>query len=188
MHNLNKSFYSSGVPAVITMTAYIPDMTTDDVPFPEACRRLEEAGAAVVGVNCGRGPRTMLPLVKEIKKVCKVSKRTMIVHKRTKKKYRIKLHRIPFLDLTIAFWNASRLHNGKLLCIISGKKAIYFIAQKNTYSFKYVFASARLYFLKAFKINIKINFNILYLFISLATHFSPGYQVWRWQSNVIFFV
>lgn len=64
------------------MTAYIPDMTTDDVPFPEACRRLEEAGAAVVGVNCGRGPRTMLPLVKEIKKVCKVSKRTMIVHKK----------------------------------------------------------------------------------------------------------
>lgn len=63
--------YGKGVPAVITMTAYIPDMTTDDVPFPEACRRLEEAGAAVVGVNCGRGPRTMLPLVKEIKKVCK---------------------------------------------------------------------------------------------------------------------
>lgn len=64
------------------MTAYIPDMTTDDVPFPEACRRLEEAGAAVVGVNCGRGPRTMLPLVKEIKKVCKVSNRIMIVRKK----------------------------------------------------------------------------------------------------------
>lgn len=89
--------YSSGVPAVITMTAYIPDMTTDDVPFPEACRRLEEAGAAVVGVNCGRGPRTMLPLVKEIKKVCKVSKRTMVMHKKNEiSVYRIELHRPHF--------------------------------------------------------------------------------------------
>jgi betaine-homocysteine S-methyltransferase len=57
---------------VITLTAYIPDETTDEVPFPEACRQLEEAGAAVVGLNCGRGPRTMMPLVREIRKVCKV--------------------------------------------------------------------------------------------------------------------
>lgn len=62
--------YGNGVPAVITLTPYIPDETTDDVPFPEACRRLEEAGADVVGINCGRGPRTMLPLLREIKKVC----------------------------------------------------------------------------------------------------------------------
>jgi hypothetical protein len=65
-------FSLSGVPAVITLTAYVPDMTTDDIPIPEACRRLEEAGAAVVGLNCGRGPRTMLPLIKDIRKVCKV--------------------------------------------------------------------------------------------------------------------
>jgi methionine synthase I (cobalamin-dependent) len=65
-------FLSLGVPAVITLVPYIPDMTTDDVPIPEACRRLEEAGAAVVGLNCGRGPRTMLPLIKEVRKACKV--------------------------------------------------------------------------------------------------------------------
>lgn len=47
-------------------------MTTDDVPIPEACRRLEEAGAAVVGLNCARGPETMIPLLREIRKVCKV--------------------------------------------------------------------------------------------------------------------
>ena len=29
----------------------------------EACRRLEEAGADVVGLNCSRGPATMLPLI-----------------------------------------------------------------------------------------------------------------------------
>ena len=57
---------------MITMTPYIPDMTTDDIPIPEACRKLEEAGAAVVGLNCGRGPATMIPLLKEVRKACKV--------------------------------------------------------------------------------------------------------------------
>ena len=44
----------------------------DEVPVGEACRTLEEAGAAVVGVNCTRGPHSMLPLLKEIREACKV--------------------------------------------------------------------------------------------------------------------
>ncbi|XP_060082038.1 betaine--homocysteine S-methyltransferase 1-like [Ylistrum balloti] len=63
--------HGKGIPAVITLTCLIPDETTDGVPIAEACRRLEEAGAAVVGLNCGRGPRTMLPALKEIRKLCK---------------------------------------------------------------------------------------------------------------------
>ncbi|CAG2189388.1 unnamed protein product [Mytilus edulis] len=47
------------------------DVTTDDVPLPEAFRRLEEQGAAIVGLHCGRGPRTVLLLIKDIKKVSK---------------------------------------------------------------------------------------------------------------------
>lgn len=61
-----------GLPAVITLAAYVPEITTDDVPFPEACRNLELAGAAVVGLNCARGPWTMLPLIKKIREVCEV--------------------------------------------------------------------------------------------------------------------
>ena len=38
----------------------------------EACKNLEEAGAAVVGLNCFAGPDTMLPLLKQLKAVCKV--------------------------------------------------------------------------------------------------------------------
>ncbi|XP_052811612.1 betaine--homocysteine S-methyltransferase 1-like [Mya arenaria] len=64
--------HGNGLPAVITMTAHVPERTTDDIPIPEACRRLEEAGAAVVGLNCSRGPDVMMPLIKEIKKICKV--------------------------------------------------------------------------------------------------------------------
>ncbi|XP_033744365.1 betaine--homocysteine S-methyltransferase 1-like isoform X1 [Pecten maximus] len=63
--------FGQGLPAVITMAAYVPDVTTDDVSFPEACKRLEEAGAAVVGLNCARGPSTMLPLIRQIRAVCK---------------------------------------------------------------------------------------------------------------------
>ena len=64
----------AGLPAVVTITAYIPDVTMDDIPIPEACRRLEEAGAAVVGLNCSRGPSTMLPLIRDIREVCQVSR------------------------------------------------------------------------------------------------------------------
>lgn len=62
--------YAKGKPAVVTLTAFVPDVTLDKIPFPDACRKLELAGAAVVGLNCTRGPRTMLPLLKEIRKVC----------------------------------------------------------------------------------------------------------------------
>lgn len=60
------------MPAVVSFIAHSADTTADGLTFPEACKRLEEAGADVVGLNCGRGPKTMMPLMKEIRKVCKV--------------------------------------------------------------------------------------------------------------------
>src|SRR5262249_32006122 len=35
--------------------------------FDEACKRIEAAGAEVVGLNCSRGPWTMLPLLAQIR-------------------------------------------------------------------------------------------------------------------------
>ena len=61
-----------GLPAVITIGCYFYDLTTDDVPIPQALRQLEELGADVVGVNCGRGPDSMMPLLKKCREVCKV--------------------------------------------------------------------------------------------------------------------
>jgi betaine-homocysteine S-methyltransferase len=40
-------------------------------PFLKLVRKLEELGADVVGLNCFRGPATMLPYVKEIRKEIK---------------------------------------------------------------------------------------------------------------------
>lgn len=59
------------VPAVVTLVIGRKPETLDGVGVAEACQRLEAGGAAVVGLNCIRGPGTMLPLLAEIRKVVK---------------------------------------------------------------------------------------------------------------------
>jgi betaine-homocysteine S-methyltransferase len=52
---------------VITITIHRhPEMREGDSPV-EACKRLKEAGADVVGLNCSRGPDSMLPLLGDIR-------------------------------------------------------------------------------------------------------------------------
>ncbi|HYM63848.1 MAG TPA: homocysteine S-methyltransferase family protein [Gaiellaceae bacterium] len=57
----------AGVPAVITLAIHQEPETREGWSPEDACKRLEDAGAAVVGLNCIRGPRTMLPLLKRIR-------------------------------------------------------------------------------------------------------------------------
>jgi betaine-homocysteine S-methyltransferase len=61
----------STVPAVITFAMHREAMTRDGHTPAEACQRLEAAGADVVGLNCHRGPLTMLPLLKQIRAAVK---------------------------------------------------------------------------------------------------------------------
>ncbi|XP_052831256.1 betaine--homocysteine S-methyltransferase 1 [Octopus bimaculoides] len=63
--------YGDGLPAVINLAPTWKDHTVDDIPLEEACRKLEEAGAAVVGLNCSRGPKMTVPLLKRIREACK---------------------------------------------------------------------------------------------------------------------
>jgi methionine synthase I (cobalamin-dependent) len=56
-----------GLPAMVTMAPTQPDRTRDGYPYAEACRILAAEGAQVVGLNCDRGPQTMLPLIAEIR-------------------------------------------------------------------------------------------------------------------------
>ena len=53
------------LPAVITLSAD-SDKTYDGYQWDEACHILAMQGADVVGLNCTRGPQTMLPLLKNI--------------------------------------------------------------------------------------------------------------------------
>jgi betaine-homocysteine S-methyltransferase len=58
---------AAGLPAVMTLAIHQPGTTWEGWAPGEACKRLEDAGADVVGLNCSRGPRTMLPLLERIR-------------------------------------------------------------------------------------------------------------------------
>ena len=58
---------SSGKPAVITLAVPREGRMREGGSAAEAARQLEAAGADVVGLNCSRGPATMLPLLREIR-------------------------------------------------------------------------------------------------------------------------
>jgi betaine-homocysteine S-methyltransferase len=58
---------SAGIPAVVTLAPHRDPATREGVSPADACRQLEQAGADVVGLNCSRGPRTMLPLLGAIR-------------------------------------------------------------------------------------------------------------------------
>jgi betaine-homocysteine S-methyltransferase len=57
----------TGLPAVVTLALHREAVTREGLTPAEAARRLEAAGADVVGLNCIRGPRTMLPHVASIR-------------------------------------------------------------------------------------------------------------------------
>lgn len=57
----------TGLPAVITLAIHQEPNTREGWTPEDACKRLEDAGAAVVGLNCIRGPQTMLPLLERVR-------------------------------------------------------------------------------------------------------------------------
>jgi betaine-homocysteine S-methyltransferase len=54
------------LPVVVTLAIHAVDATREGWDVAEACRKLADAGADVVGLNCARGPKTMLPLLEKI--------------------------------------------------------------------------------------------------------------------------
>ncbi len=58
---------AAGLPAVVTLAVHQAEATRDGWTPEDACRRLADAGADVVGLNCIRGPDTMLPLITRIR-------------------------------------------------------------------------------------------------------------------------
>ncbi len=57
----------SKVPAVVTLAMHREDITRDGLSPVEVCERLEAAGAQVVGINCHRGPATIMPMMRKIR-------------------------------------------------------------------------------------------------------------------------
>jgi len=56
-----------GLPAMVTLASVQPEKTRDGYDYVEACKILADHGADIVGLNCDRGPATMLPLIEKIR-------------------------------------------------------------------------------------------------------------------------
>ena len=57
----------AGLPAVVTLAMHQGEVLRDGVQFEDAAKRLEQTGAEVVGLNCARGPQTLLPYAARIR-------------------------------------------------------------------------------------------------------------------------
>jgi methionine synthase I (cobalamin-dependent) len=59
--------HALGLPAMVTLAPTQTDGTRDGYGYAEACRILAAEGAQIVGLNCDRGPQTMMPLLAGIR-------------------------------------------------------------------------------------------------------------------------
>jgi len=58
---------ASGLPVVATLAPMAANEMSEGVSIVETAQRLEQGGADVVGLNCFRGPDTLLPHLREIR-------------------------------------------------------------------------------------------------------------------------
>jgi betaine-homocysteine S-methyltransferase len=58
---------ATGLPTVVTLAIHATGTMREGASPEEACATLARAGADVVGLNCSRGPDTMLPLLERIR-------------------------------------------------------------------------------------------------------------------------
>ena len=57
----------AGVPSVITIAPMGENIMRDNWEIVDTCKELEQRGADVVGMNCFRGPETMMPFLTDIR-------------------------------------------------------------------------------------------------------------------------
>lgn len=69
--------------AVMTLAMHQADVTRENWSVADACRRLQDAGADVVGLNCIRGPQTMMPLLRQIRQAVTIPMAALPVPYRT---------------------------------------------------------------------------------------------------------
>ena len=62
-----EAIQASGLPAVITIAPMAENIMRDGLGIVETCKELERRGADVVGMNCFRGPDTMMPYIRQIR-------------------------------------------------------------------------------------------------------------------------
>ena len=77
----------TGLPCVITIAPMGENIMRDGVSIVDTCKELEQLGGDVVGMNCFRGPNTMMPYLKEIRKALKCHVAALPINYRTTKEH-----------------------------------------------------------------------------------------------------
>jgi len=72
---------------VITIAPMGENIMRDGVSIVDTCKELEQRGGDVVGMNCFRGPATMMPYLKEIRKALKCHVAALPINYRTTKEH-----------------------------------------------------------------------------------------------------
>jgi betaine-homocysteine S-methyltransferase len=73
----------TGLPCVITIAPMGENIMRDGVSILDTCKELEQLGGDVVGMNCFRGPVTMMPYLKEVRKALKCHVAALPINFRT---------------------------------------------------------------------------------------------------------
>ena len=78
-----KVMRQTGLPSVITIAPMGENIMRDGISIVDTCKELEQQGGEVVGMNCHRGPTTMMPYIKEIRKAVKCHVAALPINYRT---------------------------------------------------------------------------------------------------------
>ena len=76
----------TGLQSVITIAPMGENIMRDGISIVDTCKELEQRGGEVVGMNCHRGPETMMPYLKEIRKELKCHVAGLPINYRTTEK------------------------------------------------------------------------------------------------------
>ena len=82
-----KAIKTSGLPAVLTLAPMGENVMRDSWAVVDTCKELEQRGADVVGMNCFRGPQTMMPFTKEIRQAVSCHMAALPVPYRTSERH-----------------------------------------------------------------------------------------------------
>ena len=76
----------SKLPSVVTISPMGENIMREGTGIVECCQELEQKGADVVGMNCFRGPETMMPYLRDIRKKIKCHMAALPIPYRTSEK------------------------------------------------------------------------------------------------------
>ena len=82
-----KVMKETGLPSIITIAPMGENIMRDGVSILDTCKELEQKGGDVVGMNCFRGPNTMMPYIKKIRKSLKCHIAALPINFRTTKEH-----------------------------------------------------------------------------------------------------